>query len=360
MDKVSLEKQILSRHGGGGSAMGEFIGKYVLQYLSSPDSWKKRFNVQVPLEALDDAAVINDTVFATDSHVVKPIFFPGGDIGRLSVSGTVNDVSVMGAEPMALSFGLVLEEGFPFDDLRRILESMGKTCEEARVHVATGDTKVVEGGALDKIIINTAGIGRRSKSLDHNLEMVKNYRKLNWRWLADSNVMEGDKIIVSGTMGDHGITIMSAQNGYDFNIHSDVAPMNGIIEKILQIGGIVAIKDPTRGGLANVLYEWSEKSKTGIIVKEESIPVRGTVREAAEILGINPLHTGNEGKLVIAVVPQKADDILEVLKKTEGGKDAAIIGEAARVFGDHVLLDKGEQGKAVLPSPSADPVPRVC
>lgn len=363
MQKTSRDKKqgsfVTSRHGAGGSVMRDFIGAYILKHLSSTDSWKRKFNVEVSLEALDDAAVINNTVFTTDSHVVRPIFFPGGDIGRLSVAGTVNDVSTLGAEPIALSFGLVVEEGFPLEDMERILKSMGETCREAGVHIATGDTKVVERGSLDKIVINTSAIGRRREALDRNLEIVRRHREINFRWLTDSNVREGDKIIVSGTIGDHGITILSAQNGYDFDIRSDVAPMNRAIEKVIDVGGVVAIKDPTRGGLANVLYEWREKSNTGIAIKEDKIPIRQSVREAAEILGINPLHTGNEGKLVIATVPERAEEVLNALKDLKECKDAEIIGEATRVFRNHVLLENSK-GRTVLPAPAGDPVPRVC
>lgn len=339
--------------------MQQLIQNYILRYLASDSAWKKKFNVEVPLEQLDDSSVIDNIVLTTDSHVVKPIFFPGGDIGKLSVSGTINDVSVMGAEPLALTFGLVLEDGFPISDLEKILKSMGDTCTEAGVHVITGDTKVVGDASFENIIINTSGIGRRSEFLDKNIEEVRKYRDFNSRWLLDSNVRERDKIIVSGTVGDHGITILSAQKGYDFNIISDVSPMNEVIKKLLEVGGIVSMKDPTRGGLANVLYEWSEKSNIGIVVKEEKIPIRKSVKEACEILGINPLHTGNEGKIVIACVPNKAEEILSTLREFREGRDAEIIGEASKVFRNHVLLEK-EHGKVVLEAPAGDPVPRVC
>ncbi|MDE2588327.1 MAG: hydrogenase expression/formation protein HypE [Patescibacteria group bacterium] len=352
--------EITTRLGAGGSEMQGLIHDYILKYLASNDSWKKRFNVEVSLEDLDDSSVVDNVVMTTDSHVVRPIFFAGGDIGRLSVSGTVNDISVIGAEPVALTFGLVLAEGFPVEDLEKILDSMGKTCSEAGVFVATGDTKVVERGSLDGLVINTSAIGRRTKYLDKNIKVVKKYREFDSRWLLDSNLREGDKIIVSGTIGDHGITILSAQKGYDFGTSSDVAPMNRVIQSILEVGGIVSMKDATRGGLANLLYEWAEKSGTGIIVNEEDIPIRESVKEAAEILGINPLQTGNEGKIVIGCVPQKAEEILARLKEFKEGKDAKIIGSAEKVFGNHVLLQKKNGGKIVLERPLGDPVPRVC
>lgn len=350
---------ITPKHGAGGTMMQHLIQNYLVKNLASDSSWKKKFNVEISLEQLDDAAVINNTVIATDSHVVKPIFFPGGDIGRLSVSGTINDVSVMGAEPMALTFGLVLEDGFPLTDLEKILQSMGDTCTQAGVHVVTGDTKVVERGSLENIMINTSGIGKRSEFLDKNIDEVQKYRKFNSRWLADSNLREGDKIIVSGTVGDHGIAILSAQKGYDFNIISDVTPMNKVIQGILKVGGVVSIKDATRGGLGNVLHEWSEKSNVGIVVKEEKIPVKNSVKEACEILGINPLHTANEGKIVIGCIPEKAEEIISILHEYTEAKDAEIIGQAEKVFGNHVLIEK-EHGKVILESPEGDPVPRVC
>lgn len=357
---VESQKEITTRLGAGGSEMQGLIHDHILKHLASNDSWKKRFNVEVSLEDLDDSSVVDNIVVTTDSHVVKPIFFPGGDIGRLSISGTVNDLSVIGAEPIALTFGLVLPEGFPIGDLERILESMGRTCAEAGVFVTTGDTKVVERSALESLVINTSGIGRRNKYLDRNIETVKGYREFNSHWLLDSNLREGDKVIVSGTVGDHGITILSAQKGYEFDINSDVTPMNKVIESLLEVGGIVSMKDATRGGLANLLYEWTEKSSTGIVVNEEDIPIRPSVKEASEILGINPLQTGNEGKIVIGCVPQKANEILAKLHRTREGKNAKIIGQAEKVFDNHVLLQKKSGGRVVLEQPLGDPVPRVC
>ena len=350
---------ITPKHGAGGTMMQNLIQNCFVKNLSSENSWKEKFNVEISLEDLDDGAVINNTVIATDSHVVKPTFFPGGDIGKLSVSGTINDVSVMGAEPMALTFGLILEAGYPRSYLEKILKSMGDTCKQAGVYVVTGDTKVVEQGSLDGIMINTSGVGRRSKFLDKNIDVVKKYRKFDARWLSDSNLREGDKIIVSGTVGDHGIAILSAQKGYDFDIVSDVTPMNKVIQGILEVGGVVSIKDATRGGLGNVLHEWSEKSNVGIVIKDSKIPVKNSVKEACEILGINPLHTANEGKIVIACVAEKAEEILSKLHEYAEAKDAEIIGQAEKVFGNHVLIEK-EHGKDVLESPEGDPVPRVC
>ncbi len=341
-------------HGAGGSEMQSLIKKYILRYLGGS-------TVEVPLEALDDAAVINDIVLKSDSHTVKPIFFPGGDIGRLAIAGTVNDIAAIGGEPLALAAGFVLEEGFPVEDFERILESMRVTCDEAGVYVITGDTKVVEKGAVDKFIINTSGIGRRSPALDRNIEVVRKYRNFNSRWLLDSNLRDGDRIIISGTVGDHGIAVLSHREGYGFEsqITSDVAPLNKLVQELLQVGGIVAMKDPTRGGLANVLNEWSEKSKIGILIEEEKIPIREGVRAACEMLGIDPLEIGNEGKLVIGTVPEMAEEVLNALRQTKHGRNAEIIGVATHEFRE-VVLQTSIGGRRILPQPVGDPVPRIC
>jgi hydrogenase expression/formation protein HypE len=342
-------------HGAGGSVMQQLIKTYILKYLGGSKA-------EVPLEALDDSGVINDIVLKSDSHTVKPLFFPGGDIGRLSISGTVNDIAVMGAEPIALAAGLILEEGLPINDLERILKSMGDTCKEAGVYVITGDTKVVEKGSLEKCVINTSGVGRRSRFLDRNIEIAKKYRpSFNSKWLVDSNIRDGDKIIVSGTMGDHGIAVLSFREGYGFEskVKSDVTPLNKLTERLLQVGGIVKMKDPTRGGLANLLNEWSEKSNTGILVRQDDIPISEGVRTACEMLGLDPLEIGNEGKIAIAVVSQKAEEVLHVLKRTEEGKNAAIIGEATGSY-NQVIIETSIGGKRILPPPAGDPVPRIC
>jgi hydrogenase expression/formation protein HypE len=316
---------------------------------------------EVPLEALDDAAVIDDIVLKSDSHTVKPLFFPGGDIGRLAVSGTVNDIAMMGADPIALASGFILEEGFPIQDLNRIVQSMAATCKEAGVPIITGDTKVMEHGALDKMVINTSGIGKRPVVLDHNLEIVRKHRPLKHRWLQDSNLQDGDRIIVSGTVGDHGVAILSCREGYNFGseIVSDVRPLNHVVSKLLEVGGIVKMKDPTRGGLANVLNEWCEKSRVGLLIQEERIPIREGVRSACEMLGIDPLEIGNEGKLVIAVIPAKSEEVLTALRETEEGRQAEIIGTASNSYRD-VVLETSVGGSRIMLPPIADPIPRIC
>ena len=342
-------------HGAGGAIMNELIKNYILKFLGGGE-------FEVPLEALDDAAVVNGIVLKSDSHAVKPIFFPGGDIGRLAISGTVNDIAVLGAKPVALTCGFILEEGLPISDFEKILQSMRKTCEEAEVYVAAGDTKVVERGALGGLVINVSGIGYRSKNLDHNLAVIKRFRPdFKGKWVLDSNLRPGDKIIVSGTVGDHGLAVLSAQEGLSFGsqIKSDVKPLNKLIERLLEVGGIVAMKDPTRGGLSNALNELSEKSKVGILIEEDKIPIRPDVKAACEMLGIAPLEVGNEGKLVIGVISEKAEEILEVLRQTEEGKDAQIIGEATKEF-DVVAMRTVVGGKRILTPPVGDPVPRIC
>ncbi len=337
--------------------MHDLVKNYIVKYFGGTS------NFEVPLEALDDAAVVGDTVLKSDSHAVKPIFFPGGDIGRLAVSGTVNDIAVLGAEPYALACGLVLEEGLALADFERILASMRQTCLEAGVSIVTGDTKVVEKGSLGGCVINVSGVGRRTAALDKNITVVKQFRRaFNTRWVLDANLMAGDKIIISGTIGDHGLSVLSAQEGLSFgsDIKSDVKPLNRLIQRLLnEVGGIVAMKDPTRGGLADALNEFSEKSHVGILVYEDKIPVRGDVKAACEMLGLDPLEIGNEGKIVMGVIKEKAEEVLKLLKATEEGKDAEIIGEATMDF-DSVAMQTVVGGKRIIPRPVGDPVPRIC
>jgi hydrogenase expression/formation protein HypE len=345
---------ITMTHGAGGSYMQTLIKDYIVKYLGGSSA-------EVPLEALDDSAVIDDIVLKSDSHTIKPLFFPGGDIGRLAIAGTVNDIAVLGAEPIALTSAFIIEDGFPLDSFERIVQSMRDTCHESGVYVLTGDTKVMERGALDKLIVNTSGIGRRSPALTFNLQEVRKYRSLDSRWLLDSNLKPGDKILVSGSMGDHGIALLAFREGYDFGstITSDVTPLNKVIHQLLQIGGIVAMKDPTRSGLANTLNEWRDKSLTGLLIQEQAIPIKEGVRAACEMLGIDPLDIGNEGKLVIGVVDEKADAVLNCLRTFPEGRDAEMIGEVTDQY-SHVILETVIGGRRILPSPLGDPIPRIC
>ncbi|MFA5772510.1 MAG: hydrogenase expression/formation protein HypE [Thermoplasmata archaeon] len=350
-------KRITLAHGAGGETMQRLIGEHILKNFGGIKNKK----IGVPLDALDDSAVIDDIVFTTDGHTVKPIFFPGGDIGVLSVAGTINDIAVMGANPLALSAAFIIEEGFSIDDYARIVNSMRKTSRYADVPIITGDTKVVEKGAAEKIFITTSGVGKKHESLEHNMREVKKYRKFNEKWLLDSNLGDGDKIIVSGNIGEHGVAILSFREGYGFEskIKSDVAPLNKMIAKILKVGGIVAMKDPTRGGVANTLNEWSQKSGVGISIMEEEIPISEAVLSACEMLGIEPLNIGNEGKVVIAVVKEKAEDVLSALRKTPEGKNATIVGTVRKSI-KGVVMETVVGGKRIVEQPVGDPVPRIC
>ncbi|MEM3503548.1 MAG: AIR synthase-related protein, partial [Nitrososphaeria archaeon] len=234
-------------------------------------------------------------------------------------------------------------------------------CDEADVKIVTGDTKVVERGGVKEMILNTSGIGVRSPYLDYNLGIVKKFRNINAGWLLDSSVRPGDKIILSGYIGDHGIAVMSARRQYGLtsNIVSDIQPLNHMVEKVLKVGGVVAMKDPTRGGLSNLLYEWCEKSGVGIEIEESKIPLRDGVKAACEMLGISPLEIGNEGKAVLAVVPEMADEILSTLRDTKEGSDAQIIGEAVSGH-NKVVMKTVVGGKRIVPRPRGDPIPRIC
>ncbi len=354
---ASKTEKITMLHGAGGTVMHNLVKNYIVKYFGGIGN-----EAEVPLEAMDDAAVVGDIVFKSDSHAVKPIFFPGGDIGRLSISGTVNDISAMGAMPYALACGFILEEGLLISDLERILVSMRETCIEAGVGIVTGDTKVVEKGALGGLVMNLAGIGKRTPALEHNFAVARKYREVAARWTLDSNLVAGDKIIVTGTIGDHGLAVLSAQQGLTFGseIKSDVRPLNCMTQQLFaQIGGVISLKDPTRGGLADALNEWAEKSKVGVLVQEEKVPIRQDVQTACDMLGLDPLEVGNEGKYIIGVVKEKAQEVLQFLKGTVEGKNAQIIGEATREF-KGVAMQTLVGGKRIIARPVGDPVPRIC
>ena len=325
-------------HGAGGEVMGE-----LLQIITN----LKHTNAGgIGLESLDDGAVIpmcgQNVVFTTDSHVVSPIFFPGGDIGRIAVCGTINDLAMMGGRPIALSCGMVIPEGFEVADLERIVASMDIALGECGANLVTGDTKVLERGALDTIIINTAGIGIAD------------------RVVRDNGLLPGDAIIVSGTIGDHGIAIMAHREGFDFGgqIHSDVAPLWTLVERALAAGDIHAMKDPTRGGFANAINEMAEKSGVGVVIEEEALPFKKNVLSAAGMLGIDPLEVANEGKIVMGVAPGDAEAILAALRSHPYGRDAAIVGEV--VSGSSVIMRTAIGGERFIEPPVGDPVPRVC
>ena len=346
-------------HGAGGTVMHDLVKNYIVKYFTGTST----SNAEVPLEAMDDAAVVEGIVFKSDSHAVKPIFFPGGDIGRLAISGTVNDIAALGAEPFALACGFILEEGLSLSDFEKILASMRQACSEAGVSIVTGDTKVVEKGSLGGCVMNVSGMGKRTAALESNLQVVKQHRSsFASRWILDSNLSAGDKIILSGTIGDHGLAVLSAQQGLKFGseIKSDDKPLNRMIQRMLsEVGGVVAMKDPTRGGLADALNEFSEKSKTGILIHEDKVPIRKDVQAACEMLGLDPLEVGNEGKIIIGTVPAKAEQALKFLKQTSEGKNAEIIGEATKEF-NGVAMQTLVGGKRIIARPVGDPVPRIC
>jgi hydrogenase expression/formation protein HypE len=354
---TSKNEKITMLHGAGGTVMHNLVKNYIVKYFGGIGN-----AAEVPLEAMDDAAVIGDIVFKSDSHAVKPIFFPGGDIGRLAISGTVNDISAMGAQPYALACGFILEEGLPISDLEKILVSMRETCIEAGVGIVTGDTKVVEKGSLGGLVMNVSGIGKRTPALDSDIKVARQYRGVASRWTLDSNLAVGDKIILTGTIGDHGLAVLSAQQGLTFGseIKSDVRPLNRMIQRLLgEVGGVVSVKDPTRGGLADALNEWAEKSKVGILTYEDKVPIRQDVQTACDMLGLDPLEVGNEGKYIIGIVAEKAQEALEFLKQTEEGKNAQIIGEATAEF-KGVAMQTLVGGKRIIARPIGDPVPRIC
>jgi len=342
-------KRIELSHGAGGERMGELIKKYILKYFNGGSA-------DVPLSSLDDSAVVEGIVFTTDSHTVQPIFFPGGDIGKLAVAGTINDIAAMGAMPRAMACAMVIEEGFSMDDYEKIVASMAEVAKEAGVEIVTGDTKVVERGGIKDMVVTTSAIGRESQHLRHNFEVAGR----NQRWLRDSMLKPGDTIIINGTIADHGIAIISEREGYGFEgeVKSDVAPLNGLMEAALKEGGVVAAKDATRGGIANALNEMAEKSGVRIIIEEEAIPIREATRAACEMLGLDPLAIGNEGKMIMGVVREKAEDVLEAIKKHPYGKDAVIIGRVEE--GKHVIMETSIGGRRIVEMPVGDPVPRIC
>lgn len=347
-------RRIAMGHGAGGEMMQELIRDHISPFIP-------KFPSEVPLSSFDDSAVVDGIVFTTDAHTVKPLFFPGGDIGSLAVCGAINDIAVMGATPIAISSALVLEEGLEIEVLERAMRSMGEYSRISNVPVVTGDTKVVERGAVDGMVITTSAIGRRSANLDRDLEIASKTRNLASRWLTDDNLGEGDAIIVSGTLGDHGIAILSFREGYGFEsqVKSDIAPLNQLVEEVLEVGGAVAMKDPTRGGLANTLNEWASKSKVDVEIEEELIPISPPVRNACEMLGLDPLTIGNEGKLVIGAVADKAPEILAALRRSEIGRNAAVIGRVARGRG-RVVMRTQVGGRRIIEPPVGDPVPRIC
>lgn len=331
-------------HGSGGKAMHELIEGLFLDYFRNP-----------LLEPLEDQAVFEIPVngrpprlaFTTDSYVVTPIFFPGGDIGRLAVSGTVNDLAMSGARPLYLSAGFIIEEGFPIADLKRILESIRVAAEEAGVQIVTGDTKVVQRGSADKIFINTAGIG----IIEHDMR------------ISSREARVGDKIILSGTMGDHGTTVMIARGELDLEteIESDAAPLWSLVKAMLEVTTeIHALRDPTRGGVATTLNEIASSSEVCLQIDEQCLPVREEVKGACEILGLDPLYIGNEGKLIAIVAPESANQLVARMQKHPHGREARIIGEVKDDPPGIVVMNTAFGGTRIVDLLVGEQLPRIC
>jgi hydrogenase expression/formation protein HypE len=343
--RLILDQRIGLKHGAGGRAMRALIEQiFVDGFAGTPVDG-------IGLAAMDDGAAIRLgdrwLVITTDSHVVHPIFFPGGDIGRLAVAGTVNDLAMMGAtEVMALTCSVIIEEGFARSDLERIQASLAATCREAGAAIVTGDTKVMGKGELDGIVLNTTGIG------------------ITTQVISDSGLKPGDLIIVTGTMGDHGMAVMAVRHELELEgeLRSDVAPLNGLIRAAIEAasdGNISAMKDPTRGGLASTLNEMASKSGAGIVIEENKVPVTSATRSAADLLGIDVLHVANEGKAVLGVRPQAAERILAALRSHPLGRNAAIIGVCTAENPASVILDTGF-GRRLLTEPEGELLPRIC
>ncbi|MFW6071165.1 MAG: hydrogenase expression/formation protein HypE [Candidatus Bipolaricaulota bacterium] len=330
-------------HGAGGRKMGELLGKHVLSSLTNKSAG------EIGLDQLDDGATVDNgegrtLVLTTDSHVVNPLFFPGGDIGRLAVCGTVNDLAVMGAEPIALTSSLIIEEGFPFSKLDGVMESMEESSKEARVPIITGDTKVMGKGDLDGLAINTAGLGVVDRPV------------------SDAGMEPGDRVIISGTVGDHGMALMQYREGLSFKtkLESDIAPLNEMLGEATRAGEVTAMKDPTRGGLAAALNEMADKSGYGLTIKEKAVPIREAVTGIANLLGISPYEVANEGKAIIVVKEEDAENVLGALKSHPLGEEAALVGKVTRENPGKVIMKTQVGGRRFLEAPMGDPVPRIC
>jgi hydrogenase expression/formation protein HypE len=337
------DEHITLSHGSGGKATHNLIEGIFAPAFSNP-----------LLDHLDDAAIFTPCegtprmAFTTDTYVVNPLFFPGGDIGKLAVHGTINDLAMAGAQPHYLSAGFILEEGFPMADLRRIVASMATAAREAEVAIVTGDTKVVQRGKADGVFINTAGIGLiRAKGT-----------------IGQHQLQPGDKIILSGPIGDHGIAIMLAREALEIesDIQSDTAPLHSLVASLLDAtgDGIHCLKDPTRGGVATSLNEMAMASEVAIVLDERAIPVRPEVRGACEILGLDPLTIANEGKLLAVVAPEVADAALVAMHAHSLGREAVIIGTVQAEPKSMVFLRTSIGGKRVLDMLVGDPLPRIC
>lgn len=334
------EGKILLAHGSGGELSHELITSFFVKAFTNPY-----------LDPLDDTAILKlgetRLAFTTDSYVVTPIFFPGGDIGKLAVCGTINDLAMSGATPLFLSAGFIIEEGFPLPFLKKIIASMEEIAAAAGVKIVTGDTKVVNKGALDQIFINTSGIGVVAPGVD----------------ISGRNAKAGDKVIISGSIGDHGIAILSSREGLEFTttLKSDCAPLNDLVGKMLVTSlEIHALRDPTRGGIASALNEIARQSDVAIWIEEELVPIKEEVRGACELLGLDPFHLANEGKLIALVAAPAAEKILEQMRAHPLGKEATIIGEVRAEPKGKVVLRTSLGSTRILDMLMGEALPRIC
>jgi hydrogenase expression/formation protein HypE len=337
---ISDHKEIVLGHGSGGRLTHQLIQKIVLPQFRND-----------LLEPLHDGAVfpVNGTklAFSTDSFVVKPIFFPGGDIGRLAVHGTVNDLAMCGAKPLYLSVGFILEEGLRMDDFCRVVQSMKHAAAEADVLLVTGDTKVVDRGKGDQMFINTSGIGLVRPGVN----------------IHPGRARVGDKILINGPIAVHGIAIMSVREGLAFEteIASDTAPLNGLVEAILTVAPeIHVLRDPTRGGVTSALSEIAEQARVGIRLNEVAIPIDEAVKGACEILGLDPLYVANEGKLLAIVAPAESDAVLAAMRAHPLGRKAAVIGQVVEEHAGMVTMKTRVGGTRVVDMLAGEQLPRIC
>ena len=342
---MAEEEVIKLVHGAGGAAMTELLEKIFL-----PSFTLRQALDGVSLDAMDDGASIklgkSELVLTIDGHTVDPLFFPGGDIGRLAISGTVNDLAVMGARPVAILDAIIVEEGFPIKDLKRIIRSMDETAKEANVAIISGDFKCMPRGHVDGMVIATCGVG----IVEHGKPIL------------DSGAKPGDRIIVTGTVGDHGVALLATREGLGFEaeLKSDVAPVWETVQAMLSVGGVHAMKDPTRGGLASALNEIARKSGVSIWLEESQIPVRDSVRAASEMLGIDPLEVTCEGRVVAAVDADVAAEVVEAARRTKYGRDACIIGTVRGERPGYVFMRTLVGGTRIVQMPVGEPIPRVC
>ena len=337
---IMKSDKILLDHGSGGKASHKLITELFLP------SFHNSF-----LAELDDCAVITipgkNLAFSTDSYVVDPIFFPGGDIGSLAIYGTVNDLAMRGAKPLYLSVGLIIEEGFSLADLKRIIQSMKGAAEEANIQIVTGDTKVVPSKAADKIFINTSGVGVIPEGIN----------------ISGKNSQPGDKIIINGYIGDHGITILTQRSGmnFDTSLESDSAPLNHLVADMIAASRqIHTLRDPTRGGVATSLNEISLQSQVGIKLYEDALPIRNEVRGVCELLGLDPLYIANEGKLIATVSSDDADTLLAAMRNNKYGSGACIIGEVIANFAGKVMMQTAIGGTRIVDMLTGEQLPRIC